>query len=272
MANGSNVVGKYLHDSTQGGGVAILPQLLDRKRFNEDGVGSLHLYAPWWLDNKKLDFPRGYHLEIFGGMMMPGYGGYFGFEGVVVPYLNGYLPGPDGKMKDGGGYGLSLKNDYRRFYGTMAGVGCHGVSTAREDNYCEIDPSVVDKYGIPVLRFRYKWNSDEVNQARHMQETGQAVVKEMGGISLIQPAGPETNYGLDKPGKGIHEVGTVRMGDNPKTSPINKWGQAHECKNLFVTDGSVFTQQSEKNPTLTILALSMRTAEYLIDQRKKQQV
>ena len=72
LANSSNVVGKYLHDSTQGGGVAVLPQLMDRKRFNEDGVGSLHLYAPWWLDNKKLDFPRGYHLEIFGGMMMPG--------------------------------------------------------------------------------------------------------------------------------------------------------------------------------------------------------
>ena len=272
LANGSNAVGKYLHDSTQGGGVAILPQLMDRKRFNEDGVGSLHLYAPWWLDNKKLDFPRGYHLELFGGMMMPGYGGYFGFEGAIVPYLNGYLPGADGKMKDGGGYGVSLKNDYRRFYGTMAGVGCHGVSTAREDNYCEIDPAVVDKYGIPVLRFRYKWNSDEVNQARHMQETGQAVVKEMGGISLVPPSGPETNYGLDKPGKGIHEVGTVRMGNDPKTSPINKWGQAHECKNLFVTDGSVFTQQSEKNPTWTILALSMRTAEYLIEQRRKQNV
>jgi choline dehydrogenase-like flavoprotein len=94
----------------------------------------------------------------------------------------------------------------------------------------------------------------------------------MGGISLVPPAGPETNYGLDKPGKGIHEVGTVRMGDDPRKAPINKWGQAHECKNLFVTDGSVFTQQSEKNPTLTILALSMRTTEYIIQQRKQQNI
>jgi len=269
LANASNAVGKYLHDSTQGGGAAILPQLLGRPRFNEDGVGSLHLYAPWWLDNKKLDFPRGYHLEVFGGMWMPGYGGYFGFEGQIVPYLNGYLPGADGKPKAGGGYGLSLKEDYRRFYGTMAGIGCHGTATAREDNYCEIDPGVVDKFGIPVLRFRYKWTSDEINQARHMQETSMAIVKTMGGISLGPPAGPETNYGLDKPGKGIHEVGTVRMGDDAKKAPLNKWGQAHDCKNLFVTDGSVFTQQSEKNPTLTILALSMRTTEYLIRQRKQ---
>jgi choline dehydrogenase-like flavoprotein len=103
LANSSNVVGKYLHDSTQGGGVAILPQLLDRPRFNEDGVGSLHLYAPWWLDSRKQPFSRGYHLEIFGGMMMPGYGGYFGFEGAIVPFLNGYLPGRDGKMKPGEG-------------------------------------------------------------------------------------------------------------------------------------------------------------------------
>src|SRR6185437_11202351 len=177
LANSSNAVGKYLHDSTQGGGAAMLPQLLGRPRFNEDGVGSLHLYAPWWLDNKKLDFPRGYHLEVFGGMWMPSYGGYFGFEGQIAPYLNGYLPGPDGKPKDGGGYGFSLKEDYRRFYGTMAGVGCHGTATAREDNYCEIDPGVVDKYGIPVLRFRYKWTSDEINQAKHMQETSMAIVK-----------------------------------------------------------------------------------------------
>jgi choline dehydrogenase-like flavoprotein len=269
LANASNAVGKYLHDSTQGGGAAILPQLLGRPRFNEDGVGSLHLYAPWWLDNKKLDFPRGYHLEVFGGMWMPSYGGYFGFEGQLVPYLNGYLPGPDGKPKNGGGYGLSLKEDYRRFYGTMAGIGCHGTATAREDNYCEIDPGVVDKFGIPVLRFRYKWTSDEINQAKHMQETSMAIVKAMGGISLVPPSGPETNYGLDKPGKGIHEVGTVRMGDDPKKAPLNKWGQAHDCKNLFVTDGSIFTQQSEKNPTLTILALSMRATEYLIQQRKQ---
>ena len=270
LANSSGVVGKYLHDSTQVGGAAILPQLMDRKRFNEDGVGSLHLYAPWWMDNKKTDFPRGYHLEIFGGMMMPSYGGYLGFEGAWVPFLNGALPGRDGKMKNAGGFGAGLKDDYRRFYGTLAGIGCHGTALAREDNYCEIDPGTVDKYGIPVLRFRYKWGEEEIKQARHMQETVQAIVKGMDGIPLSQPAGAGNNYGLDKPGKGIHEVGTVRMGNDPARSALNKWGQAHDCRNLFVTDGSVFVQQSEKNPTWTILAFSMRTAEYLLDQRQKQ--
>jgi choline dehydrogenase-like flavoprotein len=270
LANNSNVVGKYLHDSTQTGGAAILPQLLNRKRFNEDGVGSLHVYAPWWGDHKKLDFPRGYHLEIFGGMMMPSYGGYLGFEGSLVPYVNGYLPGADGKQKPSGGYGKALKEDYRRFYGTLAGIGCHGTDIAKEDNYCEIDNSVLDKYGIPVLRFNYKWGSDEIRQAKHMQETTQSIIKAMGAIPLVQPAGPENNYGLANPGKGIHEVGTVRMGGDAKRSALNKWGQAHDCENLFVVDGSVFVQQSEKNPTWTILALSMRTAEYIMDQKKKQ--
>ena len=269
LANSSNVVGKYLHDSTQGGAAAILPQLLNRKRFNEDGVGSLHLYAPWWGDHKKLDFARGYHLEIFGGMMMPSYGGYLGFEGSLVPYINGYLPGADGKMKPGGGFGKGLKEDYRRFYGTLAGIGCHGTDIAKESNYCEIDNSVVDKYGIPVLRFNYKWGDQEINQAKHMQQTAQEIIKAMGGIPLGQPAGADKNYGLDKPGKGIHEVGTIRMGEKVDKSALNKWGQAHDCKNLFVVDGAVFTQQSEKNPTWTILALSMRTAEYIIDQKRK---
>jgi choline dehydrogenase-like flavoprotein len=272
LANSSNVVGKYLHDSTQTGGAAILPQLLDRKRFNEDGVGSLHIYAPWWGDHKKLDFARGYHLELFGGMMMPGYGGYLGFEGSLVPYLNGYLPGKDGKMKPGGGFGKGLKDDYRRFYGTLAAIGCHGTDIAKEDNYCEIDNNVVDKYGIPVLRFNYKWGPEEIKQAKHMQQTVQESIKAMGGIPLVQPAGPENNYGLDKPGKGIHEVGTIRMGDSAQKSSLNKWGQAHDCRNLFVVDGSVFVQQSEKNPTWTILALSMRTAEFILNQKKRQKI
>jgi choline dehydrogenase-like flavoprotein len=272
LANSSGAVGKYLHDSTGAGGAVVLPQLMDRKRINEDGVGSLHTYAPWWLDNKKLDFPRGYHLEIFGGMWMPSYGGYFGFEGSVVPYINGFLPGRDGKKKDGGGYGLSLKDDYRRFYGTWAGVGCHGVGLARECNYCEVDPNVVDKYGIPVLRFRYKWEQDELKQAKHMQETTQAIIKGMNAIPLGQPAGPERDYGLGKPGNAIHETGTVRMGDDAKRAPLNRWGQAFDCRNLFVTDGSIFTQQSEKNPTLTILALAMRTSEYILEQKSKQNI
>src|ERR1700748_1384198 len=112
LANSSGVVGKYLHDSTGSGAGGWLPQLMDRKRYNEDGVGSVHIYSPWWLGNKKLNFPRGYHIEYGGGMQMPGYGVMDGIEG-----KNGMVAGRNGKMKEAGGFGASLKDDYRRFYG-----------------------------------------------------------------------------------------------------------------------------------------------------------
>ncbi|MFA6083701.1 GMC family oxidoreductase [Mucilaginibacter sp.] len=263
LANSSGVVGKYLHDSTGSSAGGFLPQLMDRKRYNEDGVGSVHIYSPWWLDNKKLNFPRGYHIEYGGGMHMPSYG-----FGGGIQNMNGAVPGRDGKKKDGGGYGAALKDDYRRFFGTQVGMAGRGTAIARADNYCEIDPNVVDKYGIPVLRFHYKWTNDEINQAKHMQETFQEVLHGMGAIYGTMQ-GPETNYGLEAPGKIIHEVGTIRMGDDPKKSALNKWCQAHDCKNLFVVDAAPFVQQGDKNATWTILALSMRTAEYILQQRKK---
>ena len=262
LANSSGVVGKYLHDSTGSGAGGWLPQLIDRKRYNEDGVGSVHIYAPWLpTGNKKFDFARGYHIEFGGGLDMPGYG--FGFD---IEDMNGALPGRN--AQDAGGFGASLKNDYRRLYGVGFGMAGRGTAIARDTNYCEIDPKVVDKFGIPVLRFNYTWSNDEINQAKHMQETFQSIMHEMGAV-YGPPQGKETNYGLEAPGKIIHEVGTVRMGDDPNKSALNKYCQAHDCKNLFVVDAGPFVQQGDKNATWTILALSMRTAEYILAQRKK---
>jgi choline dehydrogenase-like flavoprotein len=267
VANSSGVVGKYLHDSTGSSMGGFLPQLMDRKRYNEDGVGSAQLLSPWWLNNKDLDFPRGYHIEYGGRMGMPSYG-----FGGGVPNMNGMVPGPDGKKKAAGGYGKSLKTDYRRFYGTGIGMAGRGVGLARKSNYCEIDPNEVDKYGIPVLRFNYQWSDAEIKQAKHMQETFASIMDSIGAIVTYKAKGKEDNYGLTDPGYIIHEVGTTRMGNDPKKSVLNKWSQAHDCKNLFVTDGGPFVQQGDKNPTWTILALSMRTAEYIIDQKKKRNI
>lgn len=266
LANSSNVVGKYLHDSTGASMGGILPKLLGRKRYNEDGVGGMHVYTPWWLDNRKLDFPRGYHIEFGGGMGMPGFGYGFGMQN-----MNGKYPGRDGKNKEAGGYGASLKDDYRYFYGATFGMSGRGEAIAREDNYCEIDPGTVDKFGIPVLRFHYNWSDYEIKQAKHMKETFAEIIDAMGGVVTYGGNdGPENNYGLLAPGRIIHEVGTTRMGDDPKRSVVNKYNQAHDCKNVFVVDGGPFVSQADKNPTWTILALSMRASEYMIDQIKKQ--
>jgi choline dehydrogenase-like flavoprotein len=183
--------------------------------------------------------------------------------------MNGLVPGKDGKPKQAGGFGASLKDDYRRFYGTTLGMAGRGTAIARKENYCDIDPNVVDKYGIPVLRFNYTWSNDEIKQAKHMQETFQELFHAMGGIVTSSPHGEHDNWGLEAPGRIIHEVGTIRMGDDPKKSALNRWCQAHDCKNLFVVDAAPFVQQGDKNATWTILALSWRTAEYILEQRKK---
>ncbi|MFV0605532.1 MAG: GMC oxidoreductase [Niabella sp.] len=264
LANSSNVVGKYLHDSTGAAMGGYIPQLFGRKRYNEDGVGGAHIYSPWWLDDKKQDFPRGYHIEYWGGMGQPSYG-----FGMGIESLNGKYP-VNGKKKEAGGYGASFKEDQRFFYGATVGMAGRGEAIAREDNYCEIDPKVVDKFGIPVLRFNYKWSDDEIKQAKHMKETFKEIMHNMGAVITWGDDGPENNYGLDEPGKIIHEAGTARMGNNAKTSALNKWSQAHDCKNLFCVDGSQFTSQANKNITWTILALSMRASEYIIDEMKKQ--
>lgn len=265
LANSSNVVGKYLHDSTGAAMGGVLPALFGRKRYNEDGVGGMHVYSPWWGNPKKLDFPRGYHIEYWGGMQQPAYGFGWGIEG-----LNGKF-NVNGTKKEAGGYGASLKEDYRYFYGASVGMAGRGESIALESNYCEIDPQVVDKYGIPVLRFNTKYTDHEIKQARHMKETFREIMHNMGAVITWGDTDDEkNNYGLSNPGNIIHEAGTIRMGNDPKKSALNKWSQAHDCKNLFNVDGGQFVSQADKNITWTILALSMRASEYIVEEMKKQ--
>jgi choline dehydrogenase-like flavoprotein len=267
LANNSNVVGKYLHDSTGAALGGILPELFDRKRYNEDGVGGMHVYSPWWGDNRKLNFPRGYHIEYWGGMGQPSYGFGWGIEG-----LNGKFP-VRGKQKEAGGYGVSLKEDYRYFYGAGVGMAGRGEAIPLESNYCAIDPQTVDKYGIPVLKFNVKWSEHEIMQAKHMKETFKEIMHNMKAqITWGGEDDEKNNYGLSKPGEIIHEAGTVRMGNDPKSSALNKWSQAHDCKNLFCVDGGQFVSQADKNITWTILALSMRASEYIIDEMKKRNI
>ena len=133
LANSSDVVGRYLHDSTGADMGGIIPELFDRKRYNEDGVGGMHVYTPWWLDNKKLDFPRGYHIEYGGGFGQPLYGFNWGIENLNGTYKI------KGKQKEAGGYGASLKEDYRYFFGAHVGMAGRGEGIARADSRCFID-------------------------------------------------------------------------------------------------------------------------------------
>jgi choline dehydrogenase-like flavoprotein len=138
------------------------------------------------------------------------------------------------------------------------------------DTYCEIDPDVVDQWGIPVLRFHFKWTDYELRQAQDMQQTFRAIVEAAGGEYRTKTRidGPYP-FGILPGGKIIHEVGTARMGADPKTSVLNGYCQAHDVKNLFVADGAPLVTNPDKNPTLTIMALSWRASEYLLAEAQK---
>jgi choline dehydrogenase-like flavoprotein len=255
LSNSSGVLGKYLTDSTGLGVGGFVPKMLDMPVHNEDGAGGAHLYMPWWLDGKTLDFPRGYHIELGGGRRMPGYG----FGGGTA-----YMPG-----SHGGGYGKALKGDYRKYYGATVGFAGRGEMVPSEDCYCEIDPTTVDKWGIPVLRFHWKWSEHELNQAKHMQETFREIIHTMGGTPLGTMPGRDRDYGLEAGGRIIHEAGCTRMGKDPRTSVLNEWCQAHEAKNVVVCDAGPFVSNSHKNCTWTIMALSWRTSQHLADELKR---
>jgi choline dehydrogenase-like flavoprotein len=245
LANSSGVVGRYITDTTGTGVGGFIPKLMDQPAHNCDGVGGMHVYMPWWVDNRKLDFPRGYHIEVWGGRGVPS---------------NGFMGGIQ-RYPKGGGYGKELKADYRHYYGTTIGFDGRGEMIPNEKSYCEIDPEKKDRYGIPVLRFHWEWSDHEINQVRHMQETFRALIAEMGGTVNGPMPTRERGFGISTGGSIIHEVGGVRMGDDPSSSALNANCQAHACRNLFVADGGPFVGQADKNPTWTILALSWRTSE-----------
>jgi choline dehydrogenase-like flavoprotein len=252
LANSSGMVGRNLTDSVGYSLNAHIPALEGLPRHNSDGMGGMHVYVPWWLwDAKNKDFPRGYHIEIGGGFGMPQIG----------TFRNA--------CRRHEGYGAGLKDFIRNDYGTYVGLAGRGEQIPNESTYCDIDPEVVDQYGIPVLRFHFKWTDAELKQSQHMHDTFKAILETMGGKITNPRPSPVEGEGISIGGEIIHELGTIRMGNDPNTSVLNKFCQAHEVKNLFVADAAPFVSNPDKNPTLTITAMAWRTAEYLAEEMRK---
>ncbi|MGY8785905.1 MAG: GMC family oxidoreductase [Pseudomonadales bacterium] len=246
LANSSGQVGRNLMDSLGADMGGYIPALKGRPKYNEDGYASNHLYIPWW-DNEgqkdgSLNFTRGYHFEVGGGFGAPGMG--------VASRVDGY--------------GKRAKDEVRDLYGTGIGLSLRGEMVQSDNCYCEIDEEVKDKWGIPVLKFHWKWSEQELNQVAHGLEWGKKIIEAMGGIVNNPDATPQ--QAIKAGGQIIHEVGTTRMGDNPATSVVNQWGQCWDVDNLYVMDGGVFTSNPHKNCTLTILTLAMRNATHLAEQ------
>jgi choline dehydrogenase-like flavoprotein len=259
VANSSGLVGRYVMDTVGASLSAQIPLMENLPPHNEDGAGGSHSYVPWWLYREqlagKLGFARGYHIEFGGGRSMPGMGTGAGLEKFTR-----------------GSYGLKLKEDARRYYGSFMYFSGRGEMIPNDGSYCELDPVVKDKWGIPVLRFSWLWSEHEIRQADHMEQTFSDVVAAMGGLVLgrgstrrrISPDSP-----LEMGGRIIHEVGGAIMGSDPKKSVTNQWCQTWDVPNLFLTDGAPFAGNADKNPTETIMALAWRASDYLLAEMKK---
>ena len=249
IGNGNGLVGKYVMDSVGASVSGHVPALENLPPHNEDGAGGPHFYIPWWQYKEqlagKLDFARGYHVEFNGTRAMPG----------------GHNPLSDDLGK--GAYGTKFKEEARRYYGSSVGYTCRGEQIPNDDCFAELDPEVKDKWGIPVLRWHWKWSDQERNMAAHAAKTFTALIEAMGGKARTQ------KVAIENGGKVIHEVGGALMGADSKKSVCNGWNQTWDVKNLFLSDAAPFPSNADKNPTLTIMALAWRTGDYIIEQAKK---
>ena len=163
------------------------------------------------------------------------------------------------------GFGAAYKKAVRAGrYGAF--LDAFGESLARWDNYCDIDPQLKDAWGIPALRIQMTHGENE----QALMEDAAAAAAEM-----LEGAGARNiklNSTVQEPGMAIHEVGTARMGHDPKTSVLNEYNQTHDVANLFVTDGASFCSSACQNPTLTMMAITVRACDHLIDRFKKNEL
>jgi len=240
IANSSGVLGHYLQDQfyVSNSVVAIMPEARNGKapRGFTGGSGYIPRYRNLKKGEKR-DYIRGFSFDFSTGGT------------------------PDAKYFPSWGEQLQKDLDGARGAGFSATL--MGEVLPRYENFVQIDRNKVDAYGIPVLNFQCKYTDNEFKMSKDAVDS-LAEICEAAKFEVIHK-----NEKMFPPGHSIHELGTCRMGDNPKTSVLNQWNQTHDVKNLFVVDGSSFVTGGSQNPTMTILALSMRASEYLFDQAKK---
>jgi choline dehydrogenase-like flavoprotein len=250
LANTSGVLGHYLMDNFKSGSVSgYFPTLKGAPVTNDDGAGGGHVYVPRHTNipagkgkGRKIDALRGWQFQPGSGAdMFPGY------------------------ARSVGGFGSGFKREVRERNPARIGMTGFGEMLPDFNNYCEIDPDgLKDRYGIPQLRFNAKWGDNDLKMASIIYDTAEELLR-AAGAEII----PYERRLPPPPGDATHEVGTARMGDDPKKSVLNKFNQAHDVKNLFVVDGASFVSGPEKNCTLSIAAIAWRASEYLAEELRR---
>jgi choline dehydrogenase-like flavoprotein len=242
IGNSSGHVGHNFCEHLMGPGVTgMAKDLVGKPRTLDDGrPGGFYIARFQNLKQRHPNFIRGY-----------------GFEGGSG---TGMYPG---HAYDTPGFGAGFKKTVRERSGAYIDMGAFGEVLPRYENYVDLDLETKDKWGIPVLRFHYEFGDNEKKMAEDMAETAQEMFEEAG-IEVI-----DVRRRMLTQGWSIHELGTARMGTDPKTSVLNQYQQSHDVKNLFVVDGSSHVSASCQNPTWTILALCWRSTEYLAEELRK---
>ena len=232
VGNSSGLVGHYLMDQIYGAGlVCSVPEARGGNGNQLMGGGAI---VPRFrnIASKSGGFLRGYAFNVTSS------------TGAMDP-------------RNFAAYGEELERKRKQYHGSGFHMTIMGEVLGRFENHVRIDKGKMDAWGIPVLHVETRYTENEFNMAKDAVEVGCAVADAAGFEVLAKNALP------NPPGYSIHEVGTCRMGDDPKRSVLNKWCQSHDHKNLLVVDGASFTSSGWQNPTMTILALSMRAAEHL---------
>ncbi len=244
IGNSSGLVGHHFCEHLMGPSVSgFWKDLVGKPRTLDDGrPGGFYIPRFRNVTDKQKNFIRGYGFEGGSGTtMIPG---------------NAWIPG----------FGAEYKKKVRDYAGALFTYGGFGEVLPRYENYVEVDPNLKDTWGVPVLRFNYKFGDNEKKMAEDMYNTGR---------EMFEAAGFEVTSAtkdLECEGWSIHELGTARMGNDSKQSVLNQFQQSHDVKNLFVVDGSSHVSASAQNPTWTIMALCWRSSDYLADQFKQGEI
>ncbi|HTM47698.1 MAG TPA: GMC family oxidoreductase [Bryobacteraceae bacterium] len=243
IGNSSGVIGRYLTEQVRFHMYGFVPELMGGKTQNDDGIGGEHIYMPRFnhRDGRKRDYLRGFGMQFWGCGASAG-----------VNFA-----------KDMPGFGAEFKAGVKKRYPALVALHPYGEVLPRRENRVTVEGTPLDSYGVPIARIDYKIGDNERRMTAEMYDTAEAILRAAKAEIL-----PFERNRLDVNGSAIHEHGTCRMGQDPKRSALNGYCQSHDVPNLFVVDGSAFTTATEKNPTLTILALAWRATDYLAQEMK----
>jgi len=240
VANSSGQLGRNLCDHLYGeSGRGYLPQLLGASSFPDNVSDSTIAWMPRW---QNLGHP---HEEKF----IRGYSVYPGGGCAEFPWY----------ANDLDGFGSGFKREIKRRYPTPVSFTVQAPSLRSDTNYVDLDPEVKDPYGIPVARLHFQWDENVLQMWEHSKQACGELLRAAGGVLEGAQSEPEI------PGYSLHETGTCRMGNDPKLFVTNRFGQTHDVPNLYVCDASVFLNCTDKTTTISILAFTLRTADYLIE-------